>query len=147
MQLQGIAQLGLLANTQLLNSAHQQQPSAQDIFASMLQMSSQPQVVPNINPFMQQTVPNVTTLMQQTVPSGNPLMQAHVSEKLPSSLFPVSRESVMPHSNRRVQRHKSLTSFDRYDGYGAENPPDESVLINAMMNSQQARVLAESSKC
>ena len=152
MQLQGIAQLGLLANTQLLTAQQQQpqqpqqqtsMPSAQDMISKILQMTSQPHHnVPDIN---LQPAPQMLKSDSSQIHTSVD-QQRETLNSYPPSLFPLSREGSMRHSNRRVQRHKSIGAVDKFDGYGAENPPNESVLINAMLNTQQARVLAESRK-
>ena len=41
-----------------------------------------------------------------------------------------------------------MTSFndDAFDGYGTPNPPNESVLANAILNEEASRKISESSK-
>ena len=41
-----------------------------------------------------------------------------------------------------------MTSFndDAFDGYGTPNPPNESILANAILNEEASRKISESSK-
>ena len=41
-----------------------------------------------------------------------------------------------------------MTSFndDAFDGYGTTNPPNESILANAILNEEASRKISESSK-
>lgn len=62
-------------------------------------------------------------------------------ETLPA---PRSRRSSIGSSTRSQQRRGH--SLDRYDGFGAPNPPNESVLENAIKNEEASRELARSRK-
>lgn len=55
--------------------------------------------------------------------------------------YSISRETVPP-TQKSFRGH----SLDRYDGFGAPNPPNESVLENAIKNEDTSRELARSRK-
>ena len=157
--LTNILQLSNIAPPSQQAQCHQilqnSEPAGQNFLSNMLQFASglpQPPITksqlglqsnghlpPNLLPAAQNQLPLQPQLSQQDLKHNS-------SEHLPLSLFPVSRENVKAKQTVKLRRHNSLNSVDRYKGYGTPNPPSESVLANAVMNKEQAKKSAESSK-
>lgn len=79
--------------------------------------------------------------------NGNSHSSGHVSS---DAKYPITRETIPTSTARRssvgssTRTYRCDNSLDRYDGFGAPNPPNESVLENAVKNEEISRELARS---
>lgn len=128
--------------------------SSQGLLASMLpqnplmQMPNMQQIMPLLNQGQAQPTQlnyaHRNSLQPDIHPVNTQLSSEHRTNTLPPSLFPVSRENVPVTRGKPLHRRKSFSSADSYDGFGTPNPPHQSALVNAILNTEQVKQVAAS---
>lgn len=148
-QLQGLANVGLMAQLQTLT--HQQQTlQQQNQSMQFLQAMFNP-AKPNTNPpSTNGHAKSSSSSTRGSSRSASPrLTNGHRS---PESKYPLTRESVNPpeSSLRRASststiKSQSVGCFDHYNGFGTSYASTDSILQSAIQNKEEERQLARTS--
>jgi len=140
-QLQGLANVGLMAQLQTLT---QQQQSMQQQAQSMQALQAM---------FSQKPIPNLpspgsrpASRSENQLSSSRLMSNGHQS---PESKFPLSREAISSPPPRKTSNSSLIrpqsSGTNHFDGFGAPIPANESVLKNAIRNKGNSRELAHNS--